>query len=592
MWLLNVVTLELEEFIGDNIPRYAILSHTWGEEEVTFVEWGSASPPMHKAGYSKIRGACSETIRRGLNYLWVDTICIDKSSSAELSEAINSMFEWYLRSAVCLVYLVDVDAFVGANSRINQFRRSRWFTRGWTLQELLAPNNLEFFGQDWVHLSSMTNAMRTEISEITGIAESRLIGSARFLHNASVAERMSWMAGRTTTRVEDLAYCLLGIFDITMPLLYGEGPRAFLRLQEEIIKTSADQSIFCWENNRSPSYGVLAPFPSAFRASASFRPSKHLLYDNSVVPYVVNNVGISLELRVMHLHSGGVLAVLDVTPGGSPLRLAVRLHRFGGSGSYGRYRQGINRPIPVLDIDGPGSLFEKAPSTLLYRPPRGLIEEAFAERHKPLRPLDPRDDIPEVLTVAFTSAVHICWYAELENSSFNVTSGELSPSSEEKPVGGVLLGIRTGKSHMLFTVLIANTSEDESSPPCWAVGGHRIDNPTGERSFKQPGALSVSFEAMHLRIPMQREQLDHDERYLESDPDDRSAVIAYEWIKGSVFARSYLLLVDLFNPPEELRSIKRFSDLTRLGVADGISPRFYTDLLQPDLLWDRWKKTL
>jgi len=234
--------LGLTEFIGDNIPRYAILSHTWGADgkEVTFKDLADRTGGS-KAGYAKIQFCGEQAASDGLQYFWVDTCCIDKSSSAELTEAINSMFRWYREAAKCYVYLSDV-SIRGCDendyfSRFiweSDFRKSRWFTRGWTLQELIAPELVEFFSLEGERLGDKRSLER-EVHEITGIAIQALQGNP--LSNFSVTERMSWAVKRKTTRKEDKAYSLLGIFGIYMPLIYGEGENAFIRLKEMIDKS-------------------------------------------------------------------------------------------------------------------------------------------------------------------------------------------------------------------------------------------------------------------------------------------------------------------------------------------------------------------
>lgn len=231
-----------EDFVGDNIPEYAILSHTWGAdtEEITFQDLMDGTGKS-KAGYKKIC-FCGEHARRdGLQYFWVDTCCIDKSSSAVLSEAIVSMFRWYHNAAKCYVYLSDISRYAfDVNDKFNQlsyesaFRKSRWFTRGWTLQELLAPASVEFFSKNWERLGDKKSLERL-IHEITGIPIRALQGSP--LSNFSVTERFFWAEKRETTREEDKAYSLLGLFNIQIPVLYGEGrEHAFKRLSEEIDK--------------------------------------------------------------------------------------------------------------------------------------------------------------------------------------------------------------------------------------------------------------------------------------------------------------------------------------------------------------------
>ncbi|KAI2626038.1 heterokaryon incompatibility protein-domain-containing protein [Hypomontagnella submonticulosa] len=287
MRLINASTCRLEDHPspsyneGSNsqtsTPPYAILSHTWGaaHEEVNFQDFlYSPDRGQSKPGFTKIRYSCEQALRDGLRYVWVDTCCIDKSSSAELSEAINSMYAWYLHSAVCYVYLADVSrvSFNGADDP--QFRRSRWYSRGWTLQELLAPKRMQFYSSQWLPFGSKEDLAIT-ISEITGI-DAAFITGEKDIMEASVAQRMSWAANRQTTRTEDVAYCLLGLFDVNIPLIYGEGRKAFIRLQEEIIRKSEDQSIFAWtpDGNISQDIGIgaLAESPGWFRTSGDIVP--------------------------------------------------------------------------------------------------------------------------------------------------------------------------------------------------------------------------------------------------------------------------------------------------------------------------------
>ncbi|KXH28424.1 HET domain-containing protein [Colletotrichum salicis] len=243
MRLLETTTLELSEFVEGHIPEYAILSHTWGDEEVLFRDLEKG--PSAKVGWTKIQSACRIAREQGHSWIWIDTCCIDKASSSELSESINSMFRWYEQSAICLAYLSDVEYSEPETDECETaLAKSRWFTRGWTLQELLAPTVLEFYAQDWTLLGPRFS-FGDIIEQETGIGK-KYLWKEWGPRNASIAERMSWASHRTTTRTEDTAYCLLGIFDINMPLIYGEGIKAFQRLQEAIIRDNDDQSIFAW----------------------------------------------------------------------------------------------------------------------------------------------------------------------------------------------------------------------------------------------------------------------------------------------------------------------------------------------------------
>ncbi|KAI0415062.1 HET-domain-containing protein [Xylaria grammica] len=312
MRLIDVKTLELKEFHHD-IPPYAILSHTWGDEELTFQEYLLATGPdankhphiKRKQGFLKIFGACKQARSEGLAYLWCDTNCIDKKSSAELSEAINSMYAWYRDSAVCYALLTDVGVDIGGSP--GAFKDSRWFTRGWTLQELLAPEKVVFFDEHWNILGNRAKLAQA-ISEVTRIH----IG---VLHNRntvleySIAQRMSWAAERQTTRPEDIAYCLLGIFDINMPLLYGERDKAFIRLQEEIIKVSDDQSILAWEpRNNQQQTSIFARSPNEFYFCDSITRDPEIERE----PFALTNVGLSVKLPTIKSAIGGlVLAGLN-----------------------------------------------------------------------------------------------------------------------------------------------------------------------------------------------------------------------------------------------------------------------------------------
>jgi hypothetical protein len=235
-------TLHLEALFADEVPPYAILSHTWGPdtEEVSFNDVINGTGKS-KAGYDKIRFCGEQAKSDGLQYFWVDTCCINKSSNTELTEAINSMFRWYRDAAKCYVFLSDVPRMtVDSKDQSQQlpwelaFRTSRWFTRGWTLQELIAPRFVEFFSKDWELLGDK-NSLERHVCEITGIPAKALRGSP--LSDFSVTERMSWAETRQTTREEDMAYSLLGIFGVYLPLIYGEGrDNARGRLREAIDK--------------------------------------------------------------------------------------------------------------------------------------------------------------------------------------------------------------------------------------------------------------------------------------------------------------------------------------------------------------------
>ncbi|KAK4197898.1 heterokaryon incompatibility protein-domain-containing protein [Triangularia verruculosa] len=263
MRLINANTLRFEDFVGDP-PPYLILSHTWEpNEEVTFQDMSHPYLPT-KRGYSKITETCRLALEKGIGYAWIDTCCIDKSSSAELSESINSMFKWYQRAEICVVYLADLKCTVEFEQGIKD---CRWVTRGWTLQELIAPKHLEFYDEEWTFRGNKFKYCG-DLWKATGVPEGVLRMEMK-VSNYSVAQRMSWASKRTTTRLEDESYCLFGILEVNIPLMYGEGDMAFCRLQEEVIKRNNDYSIFAWNptsNENLHRYcSMLASSPSDFK---------------------------------------------------------------------------------------------------------------------------------------------------------------------------------------------------------------------------------------------------------------------------------------------------------------------------------------
>lgn len=255
MRLLHVKSLELSSFMSD-IPPYAILSHTWGPDEVLFKDIGHKAIREAKHGWPKVLRCCELAAQDGWEYIWIDTCCIDKSDPTELGEAINSMFRWYEEAEVCYAYLSDVGPQDGGLQTAPwkwQLRRSRWFKRGWTLQELLAPSALLFLNSAWDTIGSREE-WAFEIEAATGILTRHLLD----FKSCCIATKLSWAARRKTTREEDRAYSLLGLLGINMPLIYGEGTNAFIRLQHELIARHNDETIFVWGIKWSCKSSVLA----------------------------------------------------------------------------------------------------------------------------------------------------------------------------------------------------------------------------------------------------------------------------------------------------------------------------------------------
>lgn len=307
MRLLNTNTLDFEWFTDSNVPSYLILSHRWQGAEVTlqdFVARDCQNTEGWTQGTRKVAQFVDYAKEQGSSYVWIDTVCIDKTSSTELQEAINSMYEWYERSEGCVVYLDDVkvrseDKPNAAASQYVKQRliKSQWFTRGWTLQELLAPRVQIFVDKKWSVIGSRDELM-DPITTITTI-DRTCFGDRQAILREPVAKRMSWMSSRTTSRSEDLAYCMLGIFGINLTMLYGEGRKAFLRLQKEIIQEIEDDSIFIWQSERAVDDGVpstssiLAPDPACFKVCGQYQIENDSFFDRQ--PYRMTTRGLEIE---------------------------------------------------------------------------------------------------------------------------------------------------------------------------------------------------------------------------------------------------------------------------------------------------------
>lgn len=266
MRLINAHTLMLEEYT-EPIPPYAILSHTWGQQELEFQDFQDMCGHERddvKFGDSKIGQVCRITRQHGHGHVWVDTCCIDKSSTADVSEAVNSMYRYYQDAQVCYVYLADATN----KCKKESLRGCRWFKRGWTLQELIAPRRVAFYDHAWEYCGDKTDPdLVGLIASITSIDEG-VLRNLDPVTSFPVSKRMSWAADRCCTRQEDVAYSLMGIFDVNMPLLYGEGPKAFARLQEEISRRHLDLSLLAWcshDDDKQRHGGLLAKSPSEFR---------------------------------------------------------------------------------------------------------------------------------------------------------------------------------------------------------------------------------------------------------------------------------------------------------------------------------------
>jgi hypothetical protein len=291
--------------------------------------------------------------------VWIDTCCINKSSGAELSESINSMYLWYKRASICYAYLSDVS--LQPRDYLGSFRQSKWFTRGWTLQEIIAPCSVEFYSKDWIAFGTRLS-LQKHISEVTGIDVAILRGESYARY--SVAQKMSWAAKRKTTKPEDIAYCLMGIFSVSMPLLYGEGEsEAFYCLQREIMNRTEDHTLFTWQQSGKvrADQGLLSNSPSAFASSALYEPSQlvpthHARMNAKSEPPALTGRGLRIQLGF--LESSAAVALLDVEHAFTKQRACIYLQPESGE----PFRRRVNEDFGFLTVEG----WDKASTSKVY----------------------------------------------------------------------------------------------------------------------------------------------------------------------------------------------------------------------------------
>ncbi|CAI0647259.1 unnamed protein product [Colletotrichum noveboracense] len=315
-------------FPQDETPPYAILSHRWSPRNVGEVTFQHLDPnsesPKGPVSYKKITEFCNKAFDAGFEWAWIDTCCINHEDSQEEGKSINSMCSWYRKAEVCYAYLADV-------TKLGDIGKSDWFKRGWTLQELLAPRNLIFFDRNWIDIGS--RALRRDIiQETTKIPPEILLINTNT--DYSVAQIISWATGRETSRPEDRAYSLLGLLRITMALDYTEGgEKAFVRLQQEIIKRSTDHSIFSWTaklEEPGKLRDAFAKSPDEFASCADVEPN------TTSREFALTNNGLRIQMRINDKNTNMIWGVLDCTRKGK--HVAIPLEQIGDAAErrYGR----------------------------------------------------------------------------------------------------------------------------------------------------------------------------------------------------------------------------------------------------------------
>ena len=298
---IDHLTFHFVEEVDQGKPKYAILSHRWREDEVSYEDVLERKNP-NKRGWTKLNQFCSLIKSHGYQYGWIDACCIDKASSAELSEAINSMYMWYRCSTTCYAYLDDVPSNTnGDGGHSSALAQSEWFTRGWTLQELLSPYEVKFVDQEWHSIGTRRGLSRliSKFTHIPATTVTRYVGTdvaGSYSPTSGVGEVMSWAARRKTTRYEDRAYSLLGMLGVHLPAMYGERHNAFHRLQVQIVESCEDDSIFAWQVNTATEYqSFLAPTLEFFDGCRSRPLHPDSMWDKEPGERRMTNKGLRLE---------------------------------------------------------------------------------------------------------------------------------------------------------------------------------------------------------------------------------------------------------------------------------------------------------
>ena len=407
MRFLKTDTLEFEQIPDSELHleknQYAILSHRWGpnEDEVSFEDVLFSADFSHKPGFHKLKGFCNIAFSENCRYGWVDTCCINKKDSVELGEAINSMYQWYRSSKTCVVYLNDVPQ--------KQLTDSEWFDRGWTLQELIAPNTVLFFDHDWNAIGNKIDLV-VDLSRRTRVPED-VLSNAIEPSTCSIAQRMSWAANRMTARVEDRAYSLMGLFDVYMPMIYGERERAILRLQQHIVQKSKDESIFAWDMDFPGSTkvysGLYAPSPLAYAKCSD------IIKTDGSRGFSESNGELSIWSRILPRSPETHYAILNCTRKDFPQkRIFILIGNTSVEGEFIRVRDAISPGRGLIDFNRMISSKGQHLRVIVdpTKPPVNDVVDEFR-----LRTLQPPDHHQRQTTILSTSQTIKADYLRLNN---------------------------------------------------------------------------------------------------------------------------------------------------------------------------------
>ena len=460
MRFINTSSLKFRELSDSELRKlkngYCVLSHrwTWGHDEIQYADILSKESDLKiRDGYSKFAGACALAKTLGYDLIWIDTCCIDKTDSVELGEAINSMYRWYSESKLCIAYLQDVTS----SADIGQ---SEWFNRGWTLQELIAPKNVRFYGRNWNFMGDKDSLSQVLASK-TGIP-SDILKRKTAPRSCSVAQRMSWAAKRTTTRIEDRAYSLMGLFDVNMPMVYGERELAFMRLQENIIAKSADESIFVWDldlledstrDAKEVHCGLLATSPACFARCGN------VIATGRSQGFRINQFGLSISLLATPRTLRSYNASLKVTKENTKGQCALILAKLPDGESYARVSSSTGESIVITQKVGGSLLGFSVPMEPRETPVH--LYPGFWLRRVELH--DPQTDGYKWFSRLFISTTHD--RLKLPEGEFG-TAGliKISLRNQLCAPGWVKLGFDSVQNPVCFLTFPPFNSSDEDDP--------------------------------------------------------------------------------------------------------------------------------
>lgn len=437
-----------------NYVEYAILSHTWLQEapgEVTYGNWKEGVINKASPGYAKLTHFCRiAAIEHGLTLAWMDTICINKDSSAELDESIRSMYMWYRASAICLAYLADTVTQ-------DQIPADTWFTRGWTLQELIAPHRIKFYNATWIELAPYVANDRTDAGILSAIHSATTITESELalpLGRTSLSRRMQWAANRRVTRNEDTAYSLMGLFGVSIATAYGEGAaRAFVRLVREILNTGTPNALDLVNWGYGPTFpppmsvtiqtSSLIPWSPKFYA---WRAEEDIKWYRPKVPITLTQLGLCVPVLMMPalrtIPKASFVSSSTFEPQGSYSAVASDVHSVYADNDVIQYTYNIlDRAIfqnqssmlnssPRDNISICGTLNITETKTAVKLPENGLCFAVML------------DVTPSPVLVAFSEDVKIRRLVTMKAITFNIvchgTSSLVIPKSELKQHGMTL----------------------------------------------------------------------------------------------------------------------------------------------------------